>query len=73
MDKWWIFVLNPSVIELIEDDKTIWEEETLPNLANNKQLYAYKHHGFWQPMDILREKIILNKMWNEGSALWKIW
>ena len=67
------FVLNPSMIELIEDDKTIWEEEPLNNLAKNKQLYAYKHHGFWQPMDTLREKIMLNKMWNEKKAPWKIW
>ena len=67
------FVLNPSVIDIIKDDNTIWEEEALPNLANNKQLYAYKHHGFWQPMDTLREKVMLNKMWNEGSAPWKIW
>lgn len=67
------FVLNPSVVDIIKDDDTIWEEETLPNLANNKQLYAYKHYGFWQPMDTLREKIILNKMWNEGSAPWKTW
>jgi glucose-1-phosphate cytidylyltransferase len=67
------FVLNPSVIDIIKDDNTIWEEEALPNLANNKQLYAYKHHGFWQPMDTLREKVMLNKMWNENKAPWKIW
>jgi glucose-1-phosphate cytidylyltransferase len=67
------FVLSPSVIELIEGDETIWEKETLTNLAKNKQLYAYKHNGFWQPMDTLREKIMLNKLWGSNKAPWKIW
>ena len=67
------FVLNPKVIDLIKDDKIAWEHEPLRILAKNKQLFAYKHNGFWQPMDTLREKIILNKMWNELNAPWKIW
>ena len=67
------FVLSPEVIDLIKDDQTSWEEEPLMSLAKNNQLYAYKHHGFWQPMDTLREKIMLNDLWNEGNASWKIW
>ena len=67
------FVLNPKVVDLIKDDKIAWENEPLRILAKNKQLFAYKHNGFWQPMDTLREKIILNKMWNERNAPWKIW
>ncbi len=65
------FVLTPSVIDLIKDDKTSWEVHTLNVLAKNKQLYAFKHDGFWQPMDTLRDKIMLNKLWNNGNAPWK--
>ena len=67
------FVLNPNVIDLIKDDFSIWEEEPLCNLARNKQLCAFKHEGFWQPMDTLREKIMLNKLWDKGNAPWKMW
>jgi glucose-1-phosphate cytidylyltransferase len=67
------FVLNPRVIDLIKDDQVKWEEEPLNNLAKNKQLYAFKHNGFWQPMDTLREKIMLNQLWDKGTAPWKIW
>jgi glucose-1-phosphate cytidylyltransferase len=67
------FILNPGVIELIKDDSTAWEDEPLSSLAKNNHLFAYKHHGFWQPMDTLREKVMLNKMWNEDNAPWKIW
>ncbi len=67
------FVLNPSTINLVKDDQTIWEEEPLSNLAKNNELYAYKHNGFWQPMDTLREKILLNNLWNKGNAPWKTW
>ena len=67
------FILNPKVIDLIQDDNVSWEDEPLTTLAKNKQLFAYKHHSFWQPMDTLREKIMLNKMWHEGKAPWKIW
>ena len=67
------FILNPKVIDLIKDDNISWEDEPLKTLAKNKQLFAYKHHGFWQPMDTLREKIMLNKMWHEKKAPWKIW
>ena len=67
------FILNPSVIDLIEDDQTSWELEPLNALTKSNQIYAFKHNGFWQPMDTLREKIILNKLWNKDSAPWKIW
>ena len=67
------FVLNPKVIDLIESDKSIWEKEPLSNLAKNNDLHAYKHDGFWQPMDTLREKFILNDLWNKGNAPWKVW
>ena len=67
------FVLNPSVIDLIKDDQIAWEVGPLSTLAEKKQLYAFKHDGFWQPMDTMWEKIMLNKLWNEGNAPWKIW
>jgi glucose-1-phosphate cytidylyltransferase len=67
------FVLTPSVIDLIKDDKTSWEKETLKVIAKNKQLYAFKHDGFWQPMDTLREKNLLNELWAKDNANWKIW
>jgi glucose-1-phosphate cytidylyltransferase len=67
------FVLNPRVIDLIKDDQTKWEKEPLNNLSKNKQLYAFKHNGFWQPMDTLREKNLLNELYATGKAPWKIW
>jgi glucose-1-phosphate cytidylyltransferase len=67
------FVLSPDVIDLIEDDNTSWEKDPLNHLVKNKQLYAFKHNGFWQPMDTLREKKLLNNFWKRGNAPWKIW
>ena len=67
------FVLNPKVIDRINDDQTVWENVPLSSLAKDNELYAFKHQGFWQPMDTLREKILLNKLWNEGKAPWKVW
>lgn len=67
------FVLSPKVIEHIDDDKTTWEQEPLKNLARNGQLMAYKHQGFWQPMDTLRDKVQLEDMWQAGKAPWKVW
>ena len=67
------FVLNPKVIELIEDDYTNWEETPLCKLADNNELYAYKHKGFWHPMDTLRDKIYLENLWNQINAPWKVW
>lgn len=67
------FVLHPSVIDTIENDKTIWEREPLEQLAGKYQLMAYKHTGFWHCMDTLRDKNHLESLWQSGSAPWKVW
>jgi glucose-1-phosphate cytidylyltransferase len=67
------FVLKPKVLDYIDGDGTTWEEEPLIKLAAEGQLMAYEHHGFWQPMDTLRDKIKLNDMWEAGKAPWKVW
>ncbi len=67
------FVLSPSVIDRIDGDETTWEAGPLNALAADGQLSAYKHEGFWQPMDTLREKNLLNSLWNKGVAPWKTW
>jgi glucose-1-phosphate cytidylyltransferase len=67
------FVLEPETIDLIEGDDTVWEQEPLQKLAQMDQLSAYKHAGFWQPMDTLRDKHVLEELWNSGSAPWKVW
>lgn len=67
------FVLSPEVIHLIEGDSTVWEREPLETLASRGQLAAFKHKGFWQPMDNLRDKVLLEELWANGQAPWKIW
>ena len=67
------FVLEPGIIKYIEGEDTYWEKEPMMNLAKNGELYAYKHNGFWKPMDTLRDKIELENYWNSDRALWKIW
>ena len=67
------FVLSPKVIERLTDDSTIWEGEPLVDLASENELAAFKHDGYWQPMDTLREKNILNDLWNNNKAPWKVW
>lgn len=67
------FVLSPKVLDYIVDDQTIWEREPLETLASQGQLSAYQHHGFWQPMDTLRDKNYLEDLWDAGAAPWKIW
>lgn len=67
------FVCDPAVIDLIEGDQTVWEREPLEQLARSGQLSAYQHNGFWQPMDTLRDKSVLENMWNEDQAPWKVW
>tara|TARA_B100000035_G_C21036114_1_gene571057 strand:+ start:3116 stop:3892 length:777 start_codon:yes stop_codon:yes gene_type:complete len=67
------FVLRPDVFQLIDGDQSSWEGEALVKLAKDDLLCAYKHYGFWQPMDTLREKNVLNDLWNSGSAPWKCW
>ena len=67
------FVLSPEVIQLIEDDTTIWERDPLETLASQGQLAAFQHSGFWQPMDTLRDKVHLDELWASGQAPWKVW
>jgi glucose-1-phosphate cytidylyltransferase len=67
------FVLAPEVFDYIADDCTVWENEPLEQLTNEGQLSAYKHHGFWHPMDTLRDRNILEELWNSGDAPWKVW
>jgi glucose-1-phosphate cytidylyltransferase len=67
------FVLNPGVLKLLVDDNTVWEQEPLMNLAASDELMAYEHQGFWQPMDTLRDKHLLEELWASGKAPWKLW
>lgn len=67
------FVLAPEVLNYLADDSTIWEQEPLMELAQDGQLMAYEHHGFWQPMDTLRDKFLLEELWESGKAPWKTW
>jgi glucose-1-phosphate cytidylyltransferase len=67
------FVLEPSVLDYIDRDGTVFEKEPLEGLARDQQLVAYKHSGFWQPMDTLRDKILLEELWGSGKAPWKLW
>jgi len=67
------FVLSPSVLDYLVDDQTIWEREPLEHLAEEGELAAFQHHGFWQPMDTLRDKQQLEELWQSGKAPWKIW
>ena len=76
-DNAWInggfFVLSPKVIDLIEGDATVWEQEPMRQLANDQQIHAYLHEGYWQCMDTLRDRIVLDELWTSGEAPWKIW
>jgi glucose-1-phosphate cytidylyltransferase len=67
------FVLSPAVLDYIEGDDTVWERTPLERLAAEGNLTAYPHHGFWQPMDTLRDKLQLDELWSSGSAPWRIW
>ncbi len=67
------FVLEPSIFELIEDDDTVWEEGPLQALVSAGELSVYRHDGFWQNMDTLRDKNLLQSMWDGGSPPWRIW
>ena len=76
-DNSWInggfFVLEPEVIDYIGGDETVWEMEPLEKISQNRQLVAYKHRGFWHPMDTMRDKNYLNQLWKSGKAPWKVW
>jgi len=67
------FVLEPEIFDYITGDETYWERDPLENLAKDGQLAAYKHRGFWKPMDTLRDKIELENLWNSGNADWRVW
>ena len=67
------FVADPSVLDLVEGPETVWETGPLERLARGGELMGYRHEGFWQPMDTLRDKMLLDELWNSGSAPWKRW
>lgn len=67
------FVLSPKCIDLIPGDDTTWESAPLSKLASIGEMMAFEHHGFWQPMDTLREKNLLEELWSSGNAPWKLW
>jgi len=67
------FVLSPKIGEYLKDDTTIWEREPLEAIAQAGELTAYKHHGFWQPMDTMHDKLTLETLWSNGEAPWKVW
>ena len=67
------FVLHPKVFDLIEGDDTVWEQEPLEMLAKDNHLKAYRHEGFWQCMDTLRDKKLLEELWESGNAPWQVW
>jgi glucose-1-phosphate cytidylyltransferase len=67
------FVLSPKIMDLIDGDETAWESGPLQSLAASDKLMAYRHPGFWQPMDTLRERNYLEELWSAGNAPWKVW
>lgn len=67
------FVLSPRVVDLIEGDETSWEGEALTRLASAGEMMAFEHHGFWQPVDTLRDRNMLEELWASGAAPWKVW
>jgi glucose-1-phosphate cytidylyltransferase len=67
------FVLEPEVINYIKDDSTVWERDPMESLAREGKLAAYRHYGFWQNMDTLRDKNVLEELWQNGDPPWKIW
>jgi glucose-1-phosphate cytidylyltransferase len=67
------FVCEPAVLDYIKDDSTVWEGEPLENIAREGMLAAFRHDGFWHPMDTLRDKNVLEELWESGKAPWKVW
>ncbi len=67
------FVLNPEVFDYLQGDETVLEKEPLEKLSADGELFAYRHHGFWQPMDTLRDKNYLEGLWSSGTPPWKVW
>ena len=76
-DDMWInggfYVMNRQIFDYIKGDETVWEEEPMKKLVNDRHVNAYKHTGFWKPMDTMTDKRQLEEIWNSGSAPWKIW
>ena len=76
-DNAWInggfFVLEPGIFDVIDGDETLFEREPLERLVEAKQLHAFRHRGFWQPVDTLRDKLVLEDLWQSGKAPWKTW
>lgn len=67
------FVASPAIFDYIKGDSTIWEREPLERLASDSQVMVFRHNGFWQPMDTLRDKVLLEELWQSGKAPWKAW
>jgi glucose-1-phosphate cytidylyltransferase len=67
------FVCEPSIFDVIDGDLTVWEQEPMDRLVERGQLAAFRHAGFWQPMDTLRDKMVLEQLWSSGKAPWKVW
>ena len=67
------FVLSPKIGDYLKDDTTVFERDPLEGLARDGQLGLFMHSGFWHPMDTLRDKVLLESLWNSGSAPWKLW
>ena len=67
------FVVEPGALDYIENPATVWEQEPLQDLARDGMLSAYRHTGYWQSMDTLRDKMVLEELWDNGKAPWKVW
>jgi glucose-1-phosphate cytidylyltransferase len=67
------FVCEPQVFDYVDSDATVWENEPLERLSNEGQLSAFRHSGFWQSMDTLRDRMLLEQLWNSASPPWKVW
>ncbi len=67
------FVLKPDVARYLADDRTVWEQEPLRGLAEEGELACFRHDGFWHPMDTLRDRQVLEELWDSGSPPWRIW
>jgi glucose-1-phosphate cytidylyltransferase len=67
------FVLSPKVFSYLKGDDTVWEQEPLEELAHDGEVSAYRHGGFWQPMDTMYDRTLLENLWASGQAPWKVW
>jgi glucose-1-phosphate cytidylyltransferase len=67
------FVVEPEVVDLIDSDSTVWEQEPMRRLVEQDQLAVYRHHGYWQNMDTLRDKMVLQELWRRGNPPWQVW